>query len=104
MIMAAKKKGLGKGLDALLSDAFSSAKKQQTTGSNAGQNEGHLNQQLQTIDDIQRSYSESKGKQEKADTGRVLQVPVEHCQRGRYQPRRAMDCLLYTSPSPRDTA
>lgn len=101
--MATKKKGLGKGLDALLSDAFTSAKKQQTRAeADATPKAGGLNQQLQTIDDIQRSVADSKvvsapsiaSSTNEIDTNsadRVQQIPVEQCQRGRYQPRRAMD-------------
>lgn len=95
--MASKKKGLGKGLDALLGDAFSSAAKNKQSSaaqqsSDSGRSSlGHegLATDLQTLDDLKRVSS--SGQSSINNENRVLQVPIELCQRGKYQPRRAID-------------
>ncbi|MAZ90160.1 MAG: chromosome partitioning protein ParB [Cellvibrionaceae bacterium] len=62
--MAAKRKGLGRGLDALLGGA---------TGSNAG-------------DAIASATTETEGSMD----GKLTKLPVEFIQRGKYQPRKDM--------------
>ncbi|MDG1663506.1 MAG: ParB/RepB/Spo0J family partition protein [Pseudomonadales bacterium] len=89
--MAGKKKGLGKGLDALLggintqmNDAADSpiSPTQSATGASTAQ----------TPDDSQIAQQGAlDSPMSLADANRVVQVPVEHCQRGKYQPRRAID-------------
>ena len=88
--MAGKKKGLGKGLDALLggintqmNDAADSpiSPTQSATGASTAQ----------TPDDSQIAQQGAlDSPMSLADANRVVQVPVEHCQRGKYQPRRDM--------------
>jgi len=90
--MAIKKKGLGKGLDALLGDAFSAAEKKQPVmqdGNETAVATPTLVGDLQIIDAVRGS----KGQIAAATNNKeqLLQLPVEQCQRGRYQPRRAMD-------------
>ena len=69
--MKTKKKGLGKGLDALLGSAVASTAQPV-----------HLSQEKNTA--ISRLSPSLK-------TGVLLEVPVELCQRGKYQPRRDID-------------
>ena len=102
--MAIKKKGLGKGLDALLGDAFNAASQQQKV--NASPNNqparglaAELNQlssrgQQQSATDVtpasQKNIEPITG-QPVLKTDTLLEVPVEMCQRGKYQPRRDID-------------
>ena len=102
--MAIKKKGLGKGLDALLGDAFNAASQQQKV--NASPNNqparglaAELNQlssrgQQQSATDVtpasQKTIEPITG-QPVLKTDTLLEVPVEMCQRGKYQPRRDID-------------
>ncbi|MGB5325017.1 MAG: ParB/RepB/Spo0J family partition protein [Pseudomonadales bacterium] len=107
--MAAKKKGLGRGLEALMGGIAAVPVKKQTAAT-ANQTAADLSEARNqkpgvpaagSIDTTgQSSAAQVPGS--KADTSvaasaadslanRVLQVPVELCQRGRYQPRRAID-------------
>ncbi|NNC55850.1 MAG: ParB/RepB/Spo0J family partition protein, partial [Pseudomonadales bacterium] len=88
--MAGKKKGLGKGLEALM-------------GGIGAAPAGRKKSTAQGVSDIQRVTTNSAAQGAQAEdelaaqremgnaTNRILQVPVELCQRGKYQPRRAMD-------------
>jgi len=102
--MAIKKKGLGKGLDALLGDAFNAASQQQKV--NASPNNqtarglaAELNQlssrgQQQSARDVNSASKkniEPITGQPVLKTDTLLEVPVEMCQRGKYQPRRDID-------------
>ena len=89
--MAGKKKGLGKGLDALLggintqmNDAAESPISTDKFATDAGNAPGPDAVQI-----TQHVTPNSAAPQ--ADASREVQVPVEHCQRGKYQPRRAID-------------
>ena len=89
--MAGKKKGLGKGLDALLggintqmNDAAESPISSNKLATNAGNASGP--DEVQTTQQVTSNSAAPL-----ADASRVVQVPVEHCQRGKYQPRRAID-------------
>jgi ParB family chromosome partitioning protein len=89
--MAIKKKGLGKGLDILLGDAFTAAEKQQPVVNShpAASATESLVGDLQTIDAVRSPRDNAIP----ATTSKeqLLQLPIEQCQRGRYQPRRAID-------------
>ncbi len=86
---------MGKGLDALLGDAFSSAAKSAPAGPSAAIDAGpsgrdDLSTRLQNIDDLRQL--QAVGDSTRAESGdRIQQVAVEFCQRGRYQPRRVID-------------
>tara|TARA_S200000501_G_scaffold162415_1_gene153077 strand:+ start:7649 stop:8572 length:924 start_codon:yes stop_codon:yes gene_type:complete len=69
--MKTKKKGLGKGLDALLGSTIASA--------------------AQPVYVNQERPSETVHLARSLKTGVLLEVPVELCQRGKYQPRRDID-------------
>ena len=102
--MAIKKKGLGKGLDALLGDAFNAASQQQKVNTSPNNQPARglaaeLNQlssrgQQQSATDIalgsQKTIEPITG-QPVLKTDTLLEVPVEMCQRGKYQPRRDID-------------
>lgn len=88
--MATKKKGLGKGLEALLG---SSARNNQAVSSSVETiSDETLDNKVANIS-LQKSTSNSgETRADSANTAnRVLQIPLEECQRGKYQPRRAMD-------------
>ena len=102
--MAIKKKGLGKGLDALLGDAFNAASKQQKVNTSPGNQPARgLAAELNQLSSRgqQTSTVETESSEEisiepiigqpvlKINT--LLEVPVEMCQRGKYQPRRDID-------------
>jgi len=99
--MPAKKKGLGKGLGALLGDTAlggaagtsraASAGAQTAVGSSTTETGSPpVNQRVQSISDIQRLAGTDKPEAtSKAEY--IAQIPVEHCQRGRFQPRKAID-------------
>lgn len=100
--MAIKKKGLGKGLDALLGDAFGAASQQQsvntsTSGQPARGLAADLNQlssraqQSANIVDAQEQTVKPSVEQPVLKVNTLLEVPVEMCQRGKYQPRRDID-------------
>ena len=100
--MAIKKKGLGKGLDALLGDAFGAASKQQSVSASPKNQPARglaadlnqlSNQSTHTADEaevIEQTSSPVAG-QPVLKTDTLLDVPVEMCQRGKYQPRRDID-------------
>lgn len=67
--MSSKRKGLGKGLDALLSAGLGVSSPSVNTNSDQAQ-------------------ASERG--EKMADGRLAHIPVEFCQRGKYQPRRDM--------------
>jgi len=102
--MAIKKKGLGKGLDALLGDAFNAASKQQKVNTSPSNQPARglaaeLNQlssraqQSSTAetDSLVEKPIEPLAGQPVLKTDTLLEVPVEMCQRGKYQPRRDID-------------
>ena len=102
--MAIKKKGLGKGLDALLGDAFNAASQQQKVNSSpSNQPARGLAAELNQLSSRaqQPSTSETEKTVDKPvepiagqpvlKTDTLLEVPVEMCQRGKYQPRRDID-------------
>lgn len=90
--MASRKKGLGKGLDALLGDAFSAAEKKHAIISKPAKAAETKTAQAETpshlVDNLQRIDTD---KSNTSNENRVLQIPVEFCQQGKYQPRRAID-------------
>ena len=65
--MKSRKKGLGKGLDALLSTA--------------------LNQEVNLSEPLP---SETPNREHSSNNKRLISVPLELCQRGKYQPRKEM--------------
>ena len=69
--MKTKKKGLGKGLDALLGSTVAST--------------------AQPVYINQETPLETARLAPALKTGVLLEVPVELCQRGKYQPRRDID-------------
>ena len=69
--MKTKKKGLGKGLDALLGSTVVST--------------------AQPVYANQDTYNDTARLAPSLKTGVLLEVPVELCQRGKYQPRRDID-------------
>lgn len=98
--MPAKKKGLGKGLGALLGDTVlggaanpsrkNTAGTQSAVSATTSESASGVDQRVQSIGDIQRLAGTSKpGVAGKAEF--IMQIPVEQCQRGRYQPRKAID-------------
>ena len=100
--MATKKKGLGKGLDALLGDAFGAASQQQSVNTSAASQPARglasdLNQlsnraqQNPDISDTQEQAEDLSAEQPVLKINTLLEVPVEMCQRGKYQPRRDID-------------
>ena len=100
--MATKKKGLGKGLDALLGDAFGAASQQQSVNTSAASQPARglasdLNQlsnraqQKPDIADTQEQAEDLSAEQLVLKINTLLEVPVEMCQRGKYQPRRDID-------------
>jgi len=100
--MATKKKGLGKGLDALLGDAFGAASQQQSVNTSAASQPARglasdLNQlsnraqQNPDIADTQEQAEDLSAEQPVLKINTLLEVPVEMCQRGKYQPRRDID-------------
>ena len=76
--MATKKKGLGKGLDALLGDAFLA--------------EGDGSSVVAVVEAVggeQRRGSDGRGSDSiSAAVSGVQEIPLDLCQRGKYQPRR----------------
>ena len=103
--MAIKKKGLGKGLDALLGDAFGAASKQQSVTrspksqpakglaadlSQLTSQTGQTEQTTDTIEAVEQAVN-PVAEQPVLKTDTLLDVPVEMCQRGKYQPRRDID-------------
>lgn len=88
--MAAKKKGLGKGLDALLGNVTGSVTEAEPV---AKSNTDGAVSHIQTLQDIHAATRDSgvEGATAPSAENRIAQVPVELCQRGKYQPRRAMD-------------
>ena len=100
--MAIKKKGLGKGLDALLGDAFGAASQQQSVNTSAVSQPARglvsdLNQlsnraqQNPDIANTQEQIEDLSAGQPVLKINTLLEVPVEMCQRGKYQPRRDID-------------
>ena len=103
--MAIKKKGLGKGLDALLGDAFGAAAKEQsvkTAGASTSNNLAarNLASELSQLSGGSEATAgaqkasqqlENNTNQPQLKTDTLLEVPVEMCQRGKYQPRRDID-------------
>ncbi len=102
--MAIKKKGLGKGLDALLGDAFNAASKQQKVNTSPSNQPARglaaeLNQlssraqqpSTAETDSLVEKPIEPLAGQPVLKTDTLLEVPVEMCQRGKYQPRRDID-------------
>ena len=102
--MAIKKKGLGKGLDALLGDAFGAASKQQKVNAspsnqparglaaelNQLSSRGQQSSTIDTANTVDKPFEPIAG-QPVLKTDTLLEVPVEMCQRGKYQPRRDID-------------
>jgi len=102
--MAIKKKGLGKGLDALLGDAFGAASKQQKVNAspsnqparglaaelNQLSSRGQQTSTIDTANTVDKPFEPIAG-QPVLKTDTLLEVPVEMCQRGKYQPRRDID-------------
>lgn len=103
--MAIKKKGLGKGLDALLGDAFAATAKEQsvkTAGASTTNNLAarDLASELSQLSSASQATTgaekapqqpEDNTNQPQLKTDILLEVPVELCQRGKYQPRRDID-------------
>ena len=100
--MAIKKKGLGKGLDALLGDAFGAASQQQSVNTSAvsqparglASDLNQLSNRAQQNPDIANTQEQTEdlsAGQPVLKINTLLEVPVEMCQRGKYQPRRDID-------------
>lgn len=110
--MATKKKGLGKGLDALLGDAFSAASEvrkvladsdravinrpasQLTAGKNKAEHLAELDHKADVTPisaDTSTSTENSSEQSTRQPLDRLLDVAVERCRRGQYQPRRDID-------------
>lgn len=100
----AKKKGLNKGLNALLGDALGSAsvgKQVPESFVEEGSTPSNLASRLKTLSQTQQTESfvdEPVSKDSPPKTAsiveekdRIQQIALEHCQRGRYQPRRVID-------------
>jgi ParB family chromosome partitioning protein len=115
--MASKKKGLGKGLDALLGDAFSAASEVRkvladadkaivnssapnviAAGAKAVIPPAELNQKgdVTPVSSPRSSNADSAERgnlvpPQSSSKDRLFDVPVENCRRGQYQPRRDID-------------
>ncbi len=93
--MSARKKGLGKGLDALLGDSMRQPKEAGRTESVSESSPKVITDTAVIKESIKTNPATKEGTPQNTPAAntenRVLQIPVEQCQRGKYQPRREMD-------------